>query len=292
VVVCLAVVGARWISEAELPSQPQSQFQFQFQGWAGDSVAQPAAVPRGALKVEREAGRGAPQGLDSSIESMPPDGAASSPLMTDRSPQDGAAADASTNSAAERGISKPGAGTLVDLLPPALIEQARNTVWDQQATESLERLLLLAFDANGDFSLDDGERIAAVRALREVMWPSAEDDAHAFAREVMTRGRSAGTAESSGALLRPEDLRLHHDVDESRRRDHAAEGVGVGGELRVAVIERFQLVDDGRLMPTEFARFLRRYRAGAEEADLNLDGRTDEADLRLFLDVARPIRRE
>ena len=169
-------------------------------------------------------------------------------------------------------------------------------MWTEQASESLDRLIHIAFDANGDMVLDDLERIAAVQAMRDAMWPTAADDARSLVQDVL-EGRSATGA--SGAVLQPEDLRLHHDVDQSRRQEHAAErergeagpANDAGGlELRAEVVATFDLVDDGRLAAPEFARFLRHYRAGGPRADLNRDGRADEADLRLFLDVARPIR--
>lgn len=191
-------------------------------------------------------------------------------------------------------------GSLTTVLPPSVIEVAATTVWDDRATESLDRLLLIAFDADGDLELDDLERIAAVQMMRDVMWPTAAEDGKALLRDVLDRPRSGTASEST---LGPEDLRLHHDVDESRRLDHAAkrergevpattDEARDRTELHAEIVETFQLVDDDRLSATEFTRFLLLFRAGSQQADLSRDGRTDEADMRLFLDVARPIRDE
>lgn len=216
---------------------------------------------------------------------------------TDTSSMEASSA-ARTRTSLVRQPSAPAAAgdSLFTLLPPEVVEMARRTVWDEQASEALEQLMLLAFDANGDLELDDFERIAAVKALRETMWPASAGDGEAFAEAVMARGPGG---HSSEILLAPEDLRLHHDVDESRRLDRTAEGaeseeqlapqLQMSDDLRTRVIAGFRLVDDGRLTAGEFARFLRRYRAGVQQADLNSDGLVDEADLRVFLDVANPI---
>ena len=181
---------------------------------------------------------------------------------------------------------------LVELIPSSLIESARSTVWDDRMVESLEQLLVLAFDADGDGVLNDFERITAVRSMRDAMWSVPPDNALAAAVEV---GAGVVAPRITDITLQPGDLTLHHDTDEARRLDHAPDdgdadqGPVIDDALREVVIARFQLDDDGRLTADEYARFLLFYNSGAIAADLNLDGRVDEQDLRLFLDVASPV---
>ena len=181
---------------------------------------------------------------------------------------------------------------LVELIPSSLIESARSTVWDERMVESLEQLMVLAFDADGDRALSDFERITAVQSMRDAMWSVPPDDALAEAVEV---GAGVVAPRITDITLQPGDLTLHHDTDEARRLDHAPDdgdedqGSDADDALREVVVARFQLDDDGRLSADEYARFLLYYNSGALAADLDLDGRVDERDLRLFLDVASPV---
>jgi len=179
--------------------------------------------------------------------------------------------------------------SLVAVLPRSFIELATSTAWDARAVEALEQFMLLAFDADGNGVLDDFERIVAVRSLSDAAWPSspAESDVPLHDVAVAAPVGRLGDGSLTGA-----DLRLHHDVDETRRLDDAESPAVVGAldaEFRAEIVQRFQLDDDGHLTIDEYARFLRHYNSGSEIADLNLDGHVDEADLRIFLDIASPI---
>lgn len=176
--------------------------------------------------------------------------------------------------------------SFVAALPQPLLELARTTAWDEHSSAALERFMAATFDADDDGTLDDFERIVAVRALREAMWSAAPDETSDRGQEPV--GDDEGQA--APATLSSQERRLHHDVDERRRREHEEHGGGaIDDDLRVAIALRFQLDDDGRVSVAELARYLHHRRNGSAAADLNGDGQADDSDLRLFLDVASPI---
>jgi hypothetical protein len=177
--------------------------------------------------------------------------------------------------------------SLMLTLPPALLELVKTTRWDDEASAVLETFVTTTFDADGDGAISDRERIDAVRALRDAVWEDtgAEPDGPTLPEDGRTR------ADSAPATLSEADRRLHHEVDQARRRDHADFG-GDGpldGERRSAIVVRFEIDDDGRVTAAELARYLDARRAGLPAADLNGDGAVDDADLRAYLDVASPI---
>jgi len=172
-----------------------------------------------------------------------------------------------------------------------MIDLARSTSWDEPASAALEHVLLATFDADADGSLNDLERITAVQTLRDAMWPRppADTSVVAWSDEQLPDEDDPGPA--SPASLTQHDRRLLHDVDQARRldRQELAPGSTIDAEARAEIARRFRLDDDARLTPAEFARYIAHRNAGSAVADLNDDNRIDDADLRLFLDVARPI---
>lgn len=192
---------------------------------------------------------------------------------------------------------RSGPETLVDALPASMLDLARRTSWNDHACASLDRLVLLTFDVDGDLELDDLERITAVKAMRDAIWPDSLSDAPAASAQVLADRPGAASAD---ARLTSEDLKRHHDVDETRRLDHAlrreqgrdaaaSDPVAMDPERLVQAVHEFRIVDDGHLTAGEFSRFMSRHRAGSVQADLNDDGLCDEADLRLFLDITSPL---
>jgi len=172
-------------------------------------------------------------------------------------------------------------------MPPSMLELARTTTWDESTSAALERFMAAMFDANSDGRLDDHERIVAVRALRDAVWPEVSNEA--IERIQSPDDEASGLA--AATTLSTQDRRLHHDVDEARRRDRQ-EGGGTGeidADLRAEIVRRFQTDDDGRLTVDEFARYMAHRNAGSAAADLNSDGQIDDTDLRVFLDIASPI---
>lgn len=185
--------------------------------------------------------------------------------------------------------------SVVAALPQPLLDVARATSWNEDNSAALERFLVASFDADGDGALDDFERIEAVLALREAMWPGAS----AGVTDVESDAEGDLASSAGSATLSEAERRLHHDADESRRRDRqekrGSSAVGaqpsaeLSNDLRASIVERLQLEDDGRLTVAELARYMRLRNAGSSEADLNGDGHADDADLRILLDVASPI---
>jgi hypothetical protein len=176
---------------------------------------------------------------------------------------------------------------LLASLPPELIAMAHEISWTECTNSGLVLFLESTFDYNDDGSLGDDERIIAVLAMRDAVWPDAFADA-------IDEGAQAND-EFSGSTavieLSPRDRRLYHDVDEARRRDR--EEAGGTGELdpvvRDQIVGRFGIETDGHLSVTELSRFMARYNAGSAVADLDGDSVINESDLRLFLNVASPI---
>jgi hypothetical protein len=176
---------------------------------------------------------------------------------------------------------------IVAVLPPTLIASARMTSWDEPASAALELFMMAIFDADGDGMLNDVERIVAVRSLRDAVWPTSPNATPGDLSEKRKEARSLAAT----ATLSARDRRLHHDVDEARRRDRQEGGeVGqIDGKLRAEIVRRFRTEDDGHLTVSEFARYMVLRNAGSAAADLNGDGQIDDADLRVFLDVTSPI---
>lgn len=195
----------------------------------------------------------------------------------------------------DMGLSRIGPGpvngaSLVAALPPSVLELVRTTTWDEQASAALDSYVTATFDTDGDGELSDLERIHAIRAMRDAVWATPESDREADQWDEPEEVAGPVTPESLSA----EDRRLHHDVDERRRRDRDDFGGpgDVNEELRGAIVLRFKIEDDGQLTVAEFARYMALRYAGAAAADLNGDGRADETDLRIYLDVASPIDEE
>ncbi len=177
---------------------------------------------------------------------------------------------------------------LIASLPPELISLARETTWDSHACSILALYLESTFDYDDDGTLDDAERIIAVRALRDAVWPDAFADAGEAPHDDVEEAPIGGVA---AAELSPRDRRLYHDVDEARRRDH--EEAGGADELdpaqREEIHRRFSIEPDGHLSVAELSRFMSRFHAASAVADLDGDGVVADRDLRLFLNVASPI---
>lgn len=181
--------------------------------------------------------------------------------------------------------------SLIAAPPLAMVELARHTSWDEQSTSTLERFITATFDDDTDGSLDDSERIIAIRALRDAAWPQAFDDVMVSDPSLDDEARGAAGAPT----LSPRDRRLYHDVDEARRRDQQESG-GAGNldaaldpERRDEITRLYQIKPDGLLSVAELARYVARYKARSAAADLDGDGAINETDLRLFLNVASPI---
>ncbi|MBL9148179.1 MAG: hypothetical protein JNM94_05735 [Phycisphaerae bacterium] len=178
---------------------------------------------------------------------------------------------------------------VVLLLPPSLLEFVRTTRWDDDASLVLEEFVSRTFDMNGDGAIDDLERIYAVRALRDAVWEDVTPDDEGVENPI--EPGSEENAEAAAATLSADDRRLHHEVDQERRRDHADFGgeAPLDDERRSAIVVRFEIDDDGRVTTAELARYLEARRANLPAADLNGDGAVDDADLRVYLDVTSPI---
>ena len=174
-------------------------------------------------------------------------------------------------------------------LPKALVERAKTTSWDVRTSAALELFMLATFDADGNGVLDDLERIAAVRAMRDAVWP--EQTAINASEVVRTSNEDAPDA-AAAMMLSEEDRSLHRNVDEARRRERQEEGAAAGeiaDDLRAELVSRFQIDDDGRLTVAEYSRYMVQRKAKSPAADLDGDGRVNDTDLRVFLDVASPI---
>ncbi len=173
-------------------------------------------------------------------------------------------------------------------LPPELIEMARETSWTECTNEALALFLEGTFDYDDDGSLDDEERIIAVRALRDAVWPDAFGDGSEAPSDDVEEDPSGGVA---AAELSPRDRRLYHDVDEARRRDHEEAGTtdDLDPSQREQIQRRFSIEPDGHVSVAELSRFMARFNAASDAADLDGNGVVGEPDLRIFLDVASPI---
>ncbi len=175
--------------------------------------------------------------------------------------------------------------------PLAMVELARHTSWDEQSTSTLKRFITATFDDDADGSLDDSERIIAVRALRDAAWPQVFDDV--MVSDPSLDDEAVGTA--GAPTLSPRDRRLYHDVDEARHRDQQESGgasnldASLDPERSDEITRLYQIKPDGLLSVAELARYMARYNAGSAAADLDRDGAINETDLRLFLNVASPI---
>ena len=181
--------------------------------------------------------------------------------------------------------------SLIAAPPLAMVELARHTSWDEQSTSTLERFITATFDDDADGSLDDSERIIAVRALRDAAWPQVFDDV--VVSDPSLDDEAVGAA--GAPTLSPRDRRLYHDVDEARHRDHQESGgtssvdAALDPERSDEITRLYQIKPDGLLSVVELARYMARYNAGSAAADLDRDGVINETDLRLFLNVASPI---
>jgi len=176
---------------------------------------------------------------------------------------------------------------LLASLPPELIAMAHEISWTECTNSGLVLFLESTFDYNDDGSLGDDERIIAVLAMRDAVWP----DAFADAIDEGAQANDEFSGSTTSIELSPRDRRLYHDVDEARRRDR--EEAGGTGELdpvvRDQIVGRFGIETDGHLSVTELSRFMARYNAGSAVADLDGDSVINESDLRLYLNVASPI---
>jgi len=243
---------------------------------------------RHALTVEELEVNAGTEGHSTSDGAAPPAASDSPRPAAAASPRPAAPALRMAQGGAGRARASQDGESLLVALPQPLLELARATTWNEHISAALERFMAESFDVDGNGLLDDFERIVAVRALRDAAWPPAPVDAAELVEPGSDAIDGAGTA-----ALSVRDRRLHHAVDEARRRDREEYGGSgeVSDDLRTAITQRFLIDDDGRLSVVELARFMTQHNLGSEAADLNGDGRADDSDLRLFLEVASPIDR-